>query len=201
MNRPGMTLVEVLVGLSVAGLAISAGYGALGFLTDRTTQLRDASHEIARAAAVRRSLVQWTAGARLVADGTGAPFQGIDGRHDDLEDDMVSFYTTSSTPLEADGSIVRFFMDRDDDTPEQGLVAEFLDPATRHMQRIEIEPGITGLELRFLSGIAGDDRWLPSWVSTSVLPRGIEFTLHSSDPDLPDQLVAHPLRIQIGAGR
>ena len=42
MNRRGLTLMELVVGLSIAAMAAAAGVGTIGFLLDRRTAAADA---------------------------------------------------------------------------------------------------------------------------------------------------------------
>jgi len=201
MTRPGMTLVELLVGITIAGLAISAGYGALAFVTRAGNRELLTSIAKQRDAAVRQSIEEWLSGARLEPETNGIPFQGVDGYAGDFADDEVTFLTTAPTPLDEPETIIRLRIDRDNATAETGLVAELAGRyGTRHA-RIEVLPEAAGLELRFLSGIPGDDRWLPSWISRTVLPRGIELTLQGATAEAVPAMLGFPIRAPLGANQ
>jgi prepilin-type N-terminal cleavage/methylation domain-containing protein len=197
----GFTLVELVVSLSIIGLALGAGYSALSTIIDLRTSSAERNEKTLRAAAIRHALREWIAGARLSADPAHPPFRGLDGVHEDASDDALSFLSAASTPIEARVSLIRLFVDHSPETPEQGLVAEFDDADGRARSVLEIEPRVAELEIRFLSGVTGQPQWLPSWISSSVLPRAVEVRMLSSGgEELPD-LLALPLLVPIAGGR
>lgn len=195
---PGMTLLEVVVALTVVGLVLAAGYVAFGQITDHRRRAADATDAVVRPAVIRASLRGWLAGARLVADEGGPPFRGLDGIAGDLADDRIAFLTSARTPLGAAPALVRIAVDRDAETPERGLVADFAEWRGTRRLRVEIAPQAVGLEVRYLSGVPGERRWLPSWVSSTVLPAGLELTLVAAADDSLPPLLALPLRVPLG---
>lgn len=197
----GFTLVELIVSLSIIGLALGAGYSALSTIIDLRGSSAEQSEETLRAAAIRHALREWIAGARLSADPADPPFRGLDGVHEDTSDDALSFISAASTPLRARVSFIRLFVDHSPETPDRGLVAEFVDADGRARSLLEIEPQVAELEIRFLSGVTGQPQWLPSWISSSVLPRAVEVRMLSfGGEELPD-LLALPLLVPIAGGR
>src|SRR5262245_21680223 len=120
MSRAGMTLLEVVVGLTVTGLTLAAGYGALGTIVDRRVRADSAMSSIVRAAAIRRTLAAWLDGARIAADEPGPPFRGLDGVRDGLPDDELIFLTTGASPVSNGETVVRLHVDHDTVTPERG---------------------------------------------------------------------------------
>jgi hypothetical protein len=60
---------------------------------------------------------------------------------------------------------------------------------------------VHGLDVHYLSGVLGARRWLPSWVSTSVLPVGVEVRLVPPPGESLHPTLALPLRVHLEAGR
>ncbi len=188
MNRSGMTLMELIVALTVTGMALSMGYGAFSSLVDNRSRVTEATAATARAAAIRSSLSSWLEGARVTGQPDEGQFRGLDGVYQDLPDDELWFLTTSDTPLETNETIMRLYVDRDVTTPEKGLVAAVTEWRGTASTVIQIDSTVTGLELRYLSSALGEQRWLPSWISTTLLPTAVEIEL-TAPADLP----LHPL--------
>ncbi|HEX2091660.1 MAG TPA: type II secretion system protein [Longimicrobiaceae bacterium] len=201
MNRFGTTLIELVVGLTIVGLVLAAGYGALHSVVEHRQRADETTREVVRASTLRHTLVSWLAGAHLTVEEGGPEFRGLDGIGADASLDEVTFLTTASTPLDGGAPIfVRLFVDRDEATPERGLVAELAEWRGSRTLRLEMEPRAAGLELRYLSGISGGERWMPSWISSSVLPRGVELTLVPPPADSLAPLLRLPIRVHLEGG-
>lgn len=198
--RGGMTLVELMVGLVIVGAALGAGYGAFAGVSDQRQRAVAAMDEAARDALVRRTLVEWLRGARLTVEQGGPPFVGVDGRRGDDPDDELSFLTTAPTSLGAGDALVRLYIDRDDDTAERGLVAVIGEWRGTRTERIELVPGATGLDARYLFGFRGRG-WLPGWISSSILPLGVELVLTAPEEEAIPPLLRHPIRVATGPSR
>jgi prepilin-type N-terminal cleavage/methylation domain-containing protein len=201
VSRCGMTLLELIVGLTITGMALSAGYGALASILDHRAAADARIDGLSRSAAHRRTLLSWLEGARLVVDQDGPPFRGLDGTWRHLPDDELSFLTTAETPLGAAESVVRLYIDRDTLTPERGLTAELSAWRSLTRERVEIEPRAAGLDLQFATQMLGRDEWLPSWISSTVLPAGVEVRLSAEEGDTLPALLRLPLTAPIGGGR
>ncbi|HZD05624.1 MAG TPA: type II secretion system protein, partial [Longimicrobiales bacterium] len=124
VDRDGFTLIEVLVGMVVAALALSAGFAALAFVKERADQAEAAMVPAVAGAGTRALLTEWLAGARLRAPGRGERFQGLDGEEQGRANDELIFPTTARTPLSVGTTVVRLYVDAEDSTAERGLVAE-----------------------------------------------------------------------------
>ncbi len=188
-----MTLLELVVGLTIAGLAVSTGYAALAGIADhgeRATRLLDAA---TTAAGRRRTLLAWLRGARLDVERPGSAFRGMDGVRDDLPDDELTFLTTTPTDVSDAATVVRLFIDRDSLTPERGLTAQLARWPRPEVVRIELDSTVAGLECRYLTRMLGSSEWLPSWISESVLPLGVELRLLPAPGDTLPRLLALPL--------
>ena len=199
-GRAGMTLLELLVGLTITGLVLAAGYAALASVADHRRRASEAAEEVARAAAVRRTLTAWLAGARLEPFQGGPEFRGVDGTDGAHDDDELSFLT--AVPIGARAyPTIRLYVDRDEKTPERGLVAEVGEWRRPESERVVLMPEATGLEVRYLSGISAERVWLPSWISGTVLPRALELRVAATGADTLPPLLRLPVTIALGDAR
>jgi prepilin-type N-terminal cleavage/methylation domain-containing protein len=192
----GMTLIELLVAMTIVGLVLAFGFGALTTALEQRERAERSVSEVVRAAAQRRTLVAWIQDAWLSPAG-GTAFYGTDAKHAGLPDDRLSFVTAAATPLGAAYTLVELYVDREPRTPERGLVAELLEPGRAEVRRVEIDPRVTGLDVRYLTSAGGEPRWVASWTSAVALPPGLELRLSSANAALPD-LLRLPLRIALG---
>lgn len=189
-RRNGMTLLEVVVALTVAGAALAAGASVLGFLTDQ--QERSGAQFLASAHAVRTTLRAWTAAARLTTEGD-AEFRGTN---------EITFVTSAPTDIAPAGTQVHLYMKE-----RSGLVAE-LTPFRRAGAPVvvPIAPDATDFQARYLGSTFGARVWQSSWISTSVLPAAVElrisFDTSATTPDAAAHaLLALPMTIPLGARR
>jgi prepilin-type N-terminal cleavage/methylation domain-containing protein len=196
-----MTLLELIVALSITGVILTVGYGALGSIVDHRAAAGTRIDAVSRSAAQRRALLDWLEGARLTVDQEGPQFRGLDGTAGALPDDELTFLTTAATPLGTAESVVRLYVDRDTLTPERGLTAELWTWHSLPRSRVEIEPRAGGLELHYTTRMLGRSEWLPSWISSTVLPAGVEMALTPQDGDTLPPLLRLPIVAAIGGGR
>jgi len=201
MNRAGLTLIELVVALAISGLAMAAGYGALGAIVDHRRRVEEGNVAVARAAAERGMLASWLAGAHLTVEEGGPSFRGLDGVSGDSADDELTVLTTAATPLGAGETILRLYVDRDERTPEHGLTAVFTEWRGTATARQELDRRVTGLGIRYRSSLLTGAAWLPSWISTSVLPVGVELTLSGDGPDSLPALLRVPIVVPLAGGR
>jgi prepilin-type N-terminal cleavage/methylation domain-containing protein len=196
--RKGLTLIELLVALTITGLMMGSGYGALSVMVDHRARVMAATDAVASAAAKRRMLKGWLRGARLNIYGD-ATFEGLHGVDEDRPDDAVTFLTNAPTPLGTNETVVRIYIDRDDQTPERGVTVALTDRKGGATRRIEVDPRATGLDIRYLSGVFGKRAWLESWVSTTVLPSAVRLTVSSEQPDSLPSLLRPPIVVPLGS--
>ncbi|MEP6729958.1 MAG: prepilin-type N-terminal cleavage/methylation domain-containing protein [bacterium] len=212
-RRQGMTLMEVVVALAIAGTALAAGAAALGFLVDQHS--RPGIQDVAAASAVRTTLRDWTSHARLTTEGD-AEFRGTPVRRalnafpiatHDSADAELTFVTTAPTDVAMAGTQVRIHMQRDSGGVH-GLVAELTPFRARGAPvTITLAPDATGFQSRYLGSLFGNRVWQNSWISTSVLPVAIElrvlFDPATADPAsaAAHALIAVPMTIPLGALR
>jgi hypothetical protein len=191
-------LIELLVALTITGMVMSVGYGALSTIVDHRARVMAATDAVTGAAAKRRMLIGWLSGARLTIEGD-ATFEGLHGVDEDRPDDALTFVTNAPTPLGTNETVVRVYIDRDDKTPELGLAVALNDRNGGPVRRIEVDPRATGLEIRYLSGLFGNRAWLESWVSTTVLPSAVRLVVSSAQPDSLPPLLRPAMVVPLGS--
>ena len=200
MNRAaGFTLIEVVVGMTVAGLVLAAGFAALAFVQDRAGQAEEAMIPAIAGAATRALLTEWIAGARFTAPNSSERFQGLDAEEAGTRNDELIFPTTARTPLSVGMTVVRLYVDFEDSTTERGLVAELTERLGDAPIRVELLPEVSEMDLKYLPDVADATEWLESWVDVNSLPLAVEMTLHATPPDSLPTLLRYPLRVPLEA--
>ena len=202
MSRAGLTLIELVVGITVASAVLTAGYAGVTTALDRREQAVAVLDEDLAAASVRASLRSWLRGAQTVPEVSGPLFSGVDAEHENLADDQLAFLTSAETPLGTGRATVRLFIERDPDTAVQGLVAEFVTWLGTERTRIELIPEARELDVRYRSRLLSGRDWLPSWISSTVMPEGVEVRVRGA-PEAPalHPLLAYPVRVALKGGR
>jgi len=200
MRRAGVTLIELIVALTVIAALFAAGSAAVGVLLDRQDAALARLDEDLAAATIRSTLLEWLAGIQMPPESSRGAFQGADATQDGRPNDELSFVTSAATPLGARLTRVRLWIDRDPATPEAGLTAEFTEWLGTASLRTTLVAGAVGLDVRFRSNLLGR-QWHPSWISTTVLPLGVELSILGGDgPEVPPLLIL-PIRTAIQGGR
>jgi prepilin-type N-terminal cleavage/methylation domain-containing protein len=198
--RGGFTLLEVLVGLTVASIAITAGVLALGAVQDRTEHAEAASVAAISGATQRALLVEWLAGARTRAT-TGERFEGMQNDEGGRLVHRLVLPTTARTPLGVTSSVVGLYIDTDPETPERGLVAELSGAVFGgEIRRMELVPEAGVLYVRYLTDVDGLPVWDDTWSGRNRLPRLIEITLEAARGESLPPLLQFPIRVALGGG-
>jgi hypothetical protein len=189
-----------MVGLAVAALALGSGMAALGFVGARATHAEAATAAALEVANTRQLLVDWLAGARLRASNGTDGFQGLDVAYEGWPDDILLFPSTTATHLGAGEAIIRLYIDRSEDTPERGLVAELTVQRGLPSRVVELVPGAGGLQLRYLGEPIGGlpQEWLEQWTTRNQLPRGLELTIVPARDAVLHPLLLYPIRVTLG---
>jgi type II secretory pathway pseudopilin PulG len=188
-----MTLIELVAGLTITGITISAGYAGFATMVDHRARAEALVDATTRAADGRRAIAGWLQAARLEVEQTGPLFRGMDGVYRGMPDDELS--------LLSGPTLVRLYIDRDTLTAERGLSAELSRWPDPRVERFEIEPRAAGLDLRYSTSALGRIEWLPSWISSTVLPLGVEMTVLPEPRDSLPALLALPIVVPVGAAR
>lgn len=208
--RAGLTLVELVVALAVAGIVVTGGYAAFGFVADQREAASARAERDQRAARVRAALTLWLANAAVGRDADRA-FRGLGGStglgaagapgipSGTGADDRLAFLTHAPSPLPHRSARVSIRVLRDSTPMPQGVVAELTPLPAGRTERLTLSREATGLDIRYLASFSGERRWLPSWVSTSVLPAAVEVRLLPADS--LDPLLARPILVALGGQR
>jgi prepilin-type N-terminal cleavage/methylation domain-containing protein len=199
--RPGgFTLVEVVIGLTVASIALTIGAVALGAVHDRSEHADEVTRAAVSGATQRALLVEWLSGAHMHA-ATGERFEGMQTDQAGHIVEQLMFPTTARTPLGMTSSVVALYIDDDPATPERGLVAELTGmPAGMEVRRMELVPEAGGMHVRYLSNAGGISIWTDMWSGQNRLPRLVEITVVAAPGETLPLLLQYPLRVALGGG-
>lgn len=198
-RRAGFTVIEVIVGLTVASLALAAGIGALGFVGERAQAAEAVTAAALEGATSRQLIVDWLTGTRVRSANGADGFQGLDIDYEGWQDDILLFPSTADTHLRAGETIVRFYIDRDDESPETGLVAELTTQRGLASRVVELVPGAGGLQVRYLPIANGAPvEWMDQWTARMELPRAVELTIYPADGVVLPPLLLYPIRVALG---
>lgn len=201
MTRAGVTLIELVVGLTIAAMVLSAAYAGLATALDRREIAVAAVETDLAATAIRASLRSWLESSRVPGESSEPLFSGGDGTYDGLPDDRLSFVTAAATPLGSALTAVVLYIDRDPETPEQGLVAAFSDWLGTRRSLVELVPGANALNVRYRSALLTGRPWHPSWISTTLMPAGVELAITTDAETSLHPIIAYPLRVALPGGR
>ena len=205
MIRRGMTVLELLVALTVTGLAASIGAATLALLTDRRAPLLETSSATENAAAARRTLIDWIEAAHAApspfSGNAPAVFQLLDRTVQGQARDELLFTTSASTPLGKGDALVRLFVAAGERVARRGLVAELSEYPGGPVVNVQLDSTVTELDVRCLTDLVGTRRWVTSFLSSQVVPRGVELRLRSSRPDALHPLLRLPIRVVVEGGR
>jgi prepilin-type N-terminal cleavage/methylation domain-containing protein len=198
--RPGFTLVELVVGLAVAGIAMMAGMLALAAVQDRSAHAEELTLAVARGATQRAMLVEWLSGASIRAV-TGEQFEGMQADEGGRIVDQLMFPTTARSPLGVSSTVIGLYIDTDPDTPERGLVAEMTGMTFREVPaRMQLVPEAGAMEIRYLSLVQGVPVWDETWQGRNRLPRLVEITLYAAPGETLPPLLQLPIRAALAGG-
>jgi prepilin-type N-terminal cleavage/methylation domain-containing protein len=186
--RAGFTLLELVVALAITGMLAAAGAGAFNAVVDMRTRAREMAAISNAAAANRGLLVAWLSSGRITLAVSSAPSMATMNFSDD--DDQVIIIATASTPLNYGEVAIRLFIDRDDLTPEKGLVAEMQEIEGLRTKRVQLDSVVTGLLAEALDNTTG--LWVPRRNSAVRAPRAVRISFSATSPDTLPALMRLP---------
>lgn len=195
--RAGVTIIELLFGLTVVALVLSIGTATLSLLTDGRSSRAEVAvleHDLA----VRRTLVDWLEQAHATMGGT---FQLVDGTRRGYHADVLLFTTTAPTALGTAETGVRLYIDDDRATPEVGLTAELTSWPGGPTARMQLDSTVVGFDVRCLTNLLGGRRWVASWMSAAVTPRAVELTLRGTPQAPLSSVLRMPIVVAVEGGR
>jgi prepilin-type N-terminal cleavage/methylation domain-containing protein len=195
--RAGFTLVEVVVGVAVGGVVLTAGFAALAAIRDHSVGAREATTIALEGATARATLSEWLATAQLQSTELAVRFEGLDATESDLEWDELSFPMRAQSPLRTPITHVRLFIDTDPETPERGLVAALVGLRGEEPRPVELIPDAIGLQIRYLPASDVPVDWAESWLDQPQLPRAVEVTLVDAHEAPLPPLLKLPIRVAL----
>ncbi len=201
-SRGGFTLVEVVVGMVVSGLVLTAALGALGLIQDRADHAESITVPALTASSVRGLIIAVLEGARVEAPARSSQdyaFQGLEGTGTLIRSDELFVPTTARTPVSGVG-FVRLYVDVSRSTLGPGLVAAVQEDAFTPPTLIDLVPGVEALEIRYLPTLTPPLVWQDGW-PPGGMPRAVEIQLiPAAGVELPP-LLTLPIRAAIEAYR
>jgi prepilin-type N-terminal cleavage/methylation domain-containing protein len=197
-RRRGFTLVELLVAMTVLGVATAAGYGAFALLLDRRDALVETSEIQRSAAATRALLAEWITHAQLDPLRPGTSFRGVDGEIEHRAADELTFLTSAPTPLEASRTLVTLRLDSTSFAGPRRLVADLREWNGARAMTLVLAAEVVGFDVQYAQP---GEAWLSSWISGSVLPRGVAVRLTFADSTAATPLLVLPVHVVIGGAR
>jgi hypothetical protein len=199
MNRAGMTLIEVTLALLLVSGALVTGYELYDALQRTSTALDTSLSGLMEESAARSLLSSWVR--RPVLRSGQAGFLGFDGRWDGAQDDRLELWVRGGTPAHQALTRVNLFVDRDDATPQEGLVASLTTPGAGRPVLIELAGSVGSLDIKYVPSSEGGSRALSSWQSQSVTPRAVIVELGPAPGRELPSLLARPWTIAVGDAR
>ena len=204
-TRRGMTVLELIIGLALVAIVASIGTATLSLFTREDRHRRDANDNFARELAVRRTIVAWLEGAHA-RGGTanaaaGGSFQLLDKTQHGRDADVLVFTTTAPTPLGTGETTVALYVDADERSTEAGLTAELTSWPGGPSARLRLDSTVAAMNVGCLTSLLGGRRWVPSWMSTSVLPRGVELKLGAARNGALPGALQMPIVVALEGGR
>lgn len=185
MNRRGMTLMELLVGLALTGAMAAMGAATFGSIIDHRRVIKESTVEMERAAALREQLRNWIGGGTVLIPQGGGPRLGTSSASvmpgsavitsAVASGDELTVNTYAPNPAGTPTARMRFFVDGDDATPERGLAVEYQSSNQTPLQRLQLEPSIGTLKVEFLD--QRTNRWRPASEAATIQPVAVRVSL------------------------
>ena len=186
--RAGMTLMELVIALLITGMIAAIGAAAFNSVLDNRAAAKVATNAVTGAASTRALLVSWLSSGRFSSDAQRPPTVTTLNLGED--DDALVVMVSTPTPINYTDAVVHLFVDRDPETPEQGLVAEMQSIEAAQLVRTELDSAVTGLLVEYLD--EGTNRWVPRKEGVVRNPRALRMTLSARAPDTLPPLLRLP---------
>ena len=207
MNRRGMTLMELLVGLALTGAMAAMGAAAFGSIIDHRRVIKESTVEMERAAALRDQLRDWIgSGTPLIQQGGGPRLRGNSASAMPgtqaisaavASGDELTVNTTAPNPAGTPTARMRFFVDGDDGTPERGLTVEYQSSTQAPLQRMQLEPAIGVLKVEFLD--QRTNRWRPASEAATIQPIALRVSLLPPEHGTLPAILQVPMIFRMGS--
>lgn len=216
--RSGMTLMELVIGITITGLMALAGAGAFASIIDHRKIIRESTVATERAAALRDMLRTWISSGQVQIQQGGGP-RGLTRAAVGLANarmaanvsalrnplaaasaqatgDELVFTTNALNPSMLPNVRIRLYIDADANTPETGLAMEYQPNTQTPLVRRAIEPRIGSLMVEFLDRRTG--RWFRASEAATIQSRAVRVTLLPAEGDTLPALLQLPMIFPIG---
>lgn len=215
--RAGMTLMELVIGLTITGLMAAAGAGAFASIIDHKRVIREASAATERAASLRETIRSWAlsgdvriqiggvprglssgAGRAAATSTRGRAAAAAGPRVADVTpakaagDELTIGAVTAMNPSMLANVTLRLYVDADEGTPEKGLTVEYQPSPQEGLVRKMLDSTVDELTVEYLD--QRTNRWIGS-TQTATLSGGkaVRVTMSSSSNPDGDALLRVPL--------
>ena len=186
--RRGMTLMELVIALMITGMIAAIGTAAFDSVLEARERVRAEVDAVTRASATRAMISAWLAFRDVSSDAQRAPTVGALNLGE--PDDALLLTARAPTTLDYTTVVVHLFIDRDEETPERGLVAELQPAEGQTMVRTVLDSTVTGLLVEYLD--PQSNRWIPRSEGAFRGFRATRMTLSVEEPDTLPALLRLP---------
>ncbi|HEY0155591.1 MAG TPA: prepilin-type N-terminal cleavage/methylation domain-containing protein [Longimicrobium sp.] len=198
-GRAGFTLIELVIALALAGLAMALVAGSVRAAVDTGERQTRAVGQEHRARVTREFLREAVRGLAVERAGRGDLVILTTGGSRERPMDRVVFSTHGGAVFgwESDLKAVQLLVDADPATPESGVVARVLRTVSGAAveETLTLLPDVTGMRIRMLD--AGGE-WQDGWPDATRAPAAIEFRFTGGDAEPGvSPLAALPLRVRV----
>jgi type II secretory pathway pseudopilin PulG len=215
--RGGMTLMELVIGITITGLMALTGAGAFASIIDHRKIIRESTVATERAAALRDMLRTWISSGQVQIQQGGGP-RGLTRTTIGMTSgsmtatnvsartmvvagaqatgDELVFTTNALTPSMLPNVRIRLYIDADANTPETGLAMEYQPNIQTPIVRRGIDSSIGTLVVEFLDRRTG--RWFRATEAATIQSRAVRVTLLPAEGDTLPALLQLPMIFTIG---
>lgn len=224
--RPGMTLMELVIAITILAIMATAGTAAFATVIDRQETIRNASTEVERAAALRETIRQWILQGEISVQRGGLPAGGRGGAAGGAAAGVgrqiatvapggrvaanagvtsasstgheLTVTTNAPNPLMGAAVRIRLFVDTDANSPEEGLTIEYQASAQGSpLLRRQLDPSVGDLTIEFYDPSTG--RWVDSaQAATLQNPIALRLSMVPAEGKLIPRLLELPLTLVFG---
>jgi prepilin-type N-terminal cleavage/methylation domain-containing protein len=219
-TRRGMTLMELVIGVTITGMMAAAGSSAFSSIIDHRKVVRDATLATERAAALRDMIRTWIVAGQIQIQQGGGPRgmtlstfgvgSGISSRATfapglnmqvavgaaQAFGDELTVTTTAENPAMAAQVRIRLYIDADANTPETGLTMEYQPNTQTPLQRRQLDATIGTIKVEFLD--RRTNRWFAASEAATIQPRALRLTLGPAEGIALTPLLVVPMYFVIG---
>lgn len=202
-RRPGMTLLELMIGIVVMGAAVAAGYATFATVVDQKHRMERLVDDASRGATVRRQLTNWVQSSMMLSFADASNDGQIDVGSRDQRDEL-KLYTAAENPLHGGGAQMILTVNTSDPRYQRGLIAYFTPVGAPTGDRADtvavvLDSMVTGISIEFMRRMQGIEEWIPSseWMQAMGRPVAARIYLQANDPRDLTPLLHLPITIRM----